>query len=120
MINEYKLLLEEYDELATTATDISTRSADRVGESPCGLAASQLFTNLGLRFISLMRFLPQSRLHDARFETWDTESIAALVGTIVEAAHAFDYLVVDEHFGCRADKFRSINKWLSNYGSPAI
>ncbi len=59
-------------------------------------AASQLFTNLCVRFISLMRLLPQSRLHGDRLETWDTTSIAAVVRTIVEAAHALDYLAVEE------------------------
>jgi hypothetical protein len=96
MADEYARLLAEYDDLASTATDISTRSAGRKVDSARVFAASQLFTNLCGRFITLLRLLPKSRLHGDRFEMWDTTSIAAVVRTIIEAAHAFDYLAVED------------------------
>src|SRR6266540_1394516 len=96
MADEYQRLLTEYDDLVSTATDISTRSTGRRVDSARVFAASQLFTNLCCRLISLLRLLPQSRLHGEGFEMWDTTSIAAIVRTVVEAAHAFDYLAVEE------------------------
>jgi hypothetical protein len=96
MSADYEELLAEFDELAAIATDFSERAAGRYTESSRLFAGSQLFTNLCGRIIALMRLLPKSRLHTTFFETWDTTSIATLVRAIVEAAHAFHYLAVEE------------------------
>lgn len=120
--DEYPDLLAEYDNLVSTATDISTRAAGRPVDSGRLFAASQLFTNLCGRSITLLRLLPQSRLDGARFEMWDTASIAVIVRTIMETSHAFDYLAVEEVADAERDaRFRLVElHYLCEYRSILI
>lgn len=95
MEGEYETLLDEYDRLASSATAISFHSSGIKTNSRRVFVASQLFTGICGRLISLFRLLPHSRLHGTSLVSWDTSSIASIARSVVEACHVYYYLAID-------------------------